>query len=62
MLERDGWTADTASVIAARQLAEEAKRRRLPPELRRRRPLVVPPLPVPRPAPEALLDPESAAS
>jgi hypothetical protein len=61
MLERHGSTADTASVIAARQLAEEAKRRRLPPELRRRRPLLVPLLHVPRPAPEALPEPESAA-
>jgi len=42
---------DTASVIAARQLAEDAHRRRLPAELkrRRRRPLVVPPLPTARP-------------
>ncbi len=47
MLENHGPTADTASVIAARQLAEEAPRRRLPPELarRRRRVLFVPPAP-----------------
>lgn len=62
MREHHGSTADTASVIAARQLADEAKRRRLPPELRRRRPLVVPPLPLPDPAPEPLQQPESAAS
>jgi hypothetical protein len=49
MREDNGTGADTASVIAARQLAEEAHRRRLPAELkrRRRRPLVVPPLPAP---------------
>ena len=46
--------ADAASVIAARQLADEARRRRLPPELRRRRPLVVPALPVPRSVPEVV--------
>jgi hypothetical protein len=57
MLENHDWSADTASVLAARQLAEEAKLRRLPPGLRRRRPLVVPPLPVPRPAREAHGDP-----
>jgi hypothetical protein len=53
MPERHGSTAETASVIAARQLAEEAKRRRLPPELRRRRPLVVPLLPEAPPGPES---------
>ncbi len=49
MREDHGTGADTASVIAARQLAEEAHRRRLPAELqrRRRRPLVVPPPPAP---------------
>jgi hypothetical protein len=43
-------TPDSASVIAARHLADEARRRRLPPDLvrRRRRPLVVPPLPAQR--------------
>jgi hypothetical protein len=52
LLESHGTTTDTASVIAARQLAEDAHRRRLPAELkrRRRRPLVVPPLPPARPA------------
>jgi hypothetical protein len=51
LLESHGTTADTASVIAARQLAEDAHRRRLPADLkrRRRRPLVVPPLPAARP-------------
>ncbi|HEY0127101.1 MAG TPA: hypothetical protein VGB58_08195 [Blastococcus sp.] len=50
MSENHGTSADTASVIAARQLAEDAHRRRLPAELtrRRRRPLVVPPLPASR--------------
>ncbi|MFD2092457.1 hypothetical protein [Blastococcus deserti] len=43
-------TPDAASIVASRQLAEEARRRRLLPELRRRRrPLVVPPLPTQRP-------------
>ena len=54
MLESHG-PADTASVIAARQLAQEARHRRLPADLkrRRRRPLVVPPPPADRTAPEA---------
>jgi hypothetical protein len=49
MREEHATGAETASVIAARQLAEDAHRRRLPAELkrRRRRPLVVPPPPVP---------------
>ncbi|HET6392127.1 MAG TPA: hypothetical protein VFG13_04845 [Blastococcus sp.] len=48
MRESHGTGADTASVIAARQLAEDAHRRRLPAELKRRRhrPLVVPPPPI----------------
>jgi hypothetical protein len=58
--DRDGRPSDSASVIAARQLAEEADARRLPADLRRRRrPLSVPPplLPPPdEPAPDP--DPE----
>ncbi|WP_164704707.1 hypothetical protein [Blastococcus litoris] len=55
MLEHHGTTADTASVIAARQLAEDAHRRRVLSDLkrRRRRPLVVPPLPAARPGPDS---------
>jgi hypothetical protein len=51
LLESRSATADTASVIAARQLAQEAQRRRTLSELRRRsrRPLHVPPLPAARP-------------
>ena len=58
MLESHGPTTDTASVIAARQLAEEAHHRRLPADLkrRRRRPLVVPPMPADRAAGEAVPD------
>jgi len=58
VLESSGSTADTASVIAARQLAEEAHHRRLPANLkrRRRRPLVVPPMPGARTATEAVPD------
>ena len=54
MLENHGPT-DTASVIAARQLAQEARHRRLPADLkrRRRRPLVVPPMPATRSPSEA---------
>jgi len=50
LLDSSGTSSDTASVIAARQLAEDAHRRRLPADLkrRRRRPLVVPPLPAAR--------------
>ncbi|WP_324277601.1 hypothetical protein [Blastococcus brunescens] len=50
MLESHSTAADTASVIAARQLAQEAQRRRALSELRRRsrRPLYVPPLPAAR--------------
>ena len=49
MREEHATGAETASVIAARQLAEDARRRRLPAELKRRRrlPLVVPPPPAP---------------
>jgi hypothetical protein len=56
LLESYSETADTTSVIAARQLAGEAHRRRLPPDLlrRRRRPLVVPPLPDARPPSDAV--------
>jgi hypothetical protein len=58
LLESHRPTPDTASVIAARQLAEEAYRRRLLSDLRRRhrRPLVVPPLPAPRTTPDAVPD------
>lgn len=58
MLESHGPTVDPASVIAARQLAEEAHHRRLPANLkrRRRRPLVVPPMPADRTAAEVVQD------
>ena len=47
MLESHSRTPESASLIAARQLAEEAHRRRLLADLRRRkrRPLIVPPRP-----------------
>ncbi|SFF32255.1 hypothetical protein [Blastococcus tunisiensis] len=50
MLESHSTSADSASVIAARQLAQEAQRRRTLSELHRRsrRPLYVPPLPATR--------------
>jgi hypothetical protein len=49
---------ESASLIAARQLAEDAHRRRLVADFRRRRrhALVVPPLPAPRCAPDAAAD------
>jgi hypothetical protein len=54
LLDTDGRTAETASVIAARQLAEEARLRRLPSALRRRRrPMAVPP---PRPPTDVAAD------
>jgi len=58
LLESYGTTGDTASVIAARQLAEDAHRRRLPADLkrRRRRPIVVPPLPAPSSAEDTTPD------
>jgi hypothetical protein len=46
MLDSHRQTPDAASVIAARQLAEEARLRRPPAALRRRRrPMTIPPLP-----------------
>ncbi|MCW2743387.1 MAG: hypothetical protein JWR45_3809 [Blastococcus sp.] len=44
----ESWSRESASLIAARQLAEDAHRRRLLADFRRRRrhaSLVVPPLP-----------------
>ncbi len=50
MVDSYSRTAESASLIAARQLAEDAHRRRILSDLRRRkrRPLIVPP-----PAPES---------
>lgn len=50
MLESHGEARESASLIAARQLAEDAHRRRLLADSRRRRrnALVVPPLPAAR--------------
>jgi hypothetical protein len=46
LLESHSRTSESASLIAARQLAEDAHRRRLLADLRRRRrPMIVPPLP-----------------
>ena len=52
MLDTNGQAHESASLIAARQLAEDAHRRRLVADHRRRRrhALVVPPLPAPTPS------------
>jgi hypothetical protein len=52
MLDTNGQGRESASLIAARQLAEDAHRRRLVADFRRRRrhALVIPPLPAPSPA------------
>lgn len=51
MLDTNGPAPESASLIAARQLAEDAHRRRLVADFRRRRrhALVIPPLPGPAP-------------
>jgi len=60
VIARDGKPTDSALFIAARQLADDAHRRPLPEDLRRRRqrPIVVPPLAAPPPDAEPDPGPE----